>query len=107
MSKVLIILIKFYQYIISPFLGNRCRFMPTCSEYFIEALNYHGFLKGLNLGIRRIIKCHPFKFLGAKSGIDFVPIPKNKSRLDRINIIISGLKKIGWKFEEIRKNKNG
>ena len=39
-------------------------------------------LKGLNLGIRRIIKCHPFKFLGAKSGIDFVPIPKNKSRQD-------------------------
>ena len=78
MSKVLIILIKFYQYIISPFLGNRCRFMPTCSEYFIEALKTQGLKKGFILGTKRILKCHPYKILGGNHGIDFVPETNHK-----------------------------
>ena len=48
MTKILILIIKFYKYFISPLLGNRCRFLPTCSEYFIEALNTHGLIKDLN-----------------------------------------------------------
>ena len=78
MIKILIIIIKIYQYLISPFLGNRCRFLPTCSEYFIEALKTKGLIEGLNLGIKRIFKCHPFKKLGGSHGLDFVPIAKDK-----------------------------
>ena len=57
MKKVLILIIKFYKFLISPILGNRCRFLPTCSEYFIEALEKHGFIKGFILGSKRILSC--------------------------------------------------
>lgn len=73
MTKILILVIKIYQYIFSPFLGNRCRFLPTCSEYFIDCLKIHGPTKGLFLGFKRIGKCHPIKILGGRSGLDFVP----------------------------------
>ena len=76
MSKIIILLniylIKFYQYFISPFLGGRCRYLPTCSEYYISSLKIHGFIKGSCLGIKRIATCHPFKFLGGGSGLNFV-----------------------------------
>ena len=78
MTKILIFIIKFYQYFLSPLLGNRCRFLPTCSEYFIEALKTQGLIIGIKLGLKRIVKCHPFKKLGGGHGLDFVPIPKNK-----------------------------
>ena len=78
MTKILIFIIKMYQYFISPLLGNRCRFLPTCSEYFIESLNTQGLVKGLGLGIKRILKCHPLKKLGGGQGLDFVPIPEGK-----------------------------
>ena len=78
MTKILILIIKFYQYFISPFLGSRCRFIPTCSEYFIEALKTQGVKKGLILGSKRILKCHPFKILGGNHGIDFVPEANHK-----------------------------
>ena len=77
MIKIIILIIKIYKYFISPLLGNRCRFLPTCSEYFVEALNTYGLIKGLKLGTARIFRCHPFKKLGGAHGIDFVPIPKN------------------------------
>ena len=73
MTKILILIIKFYKYFISPLLGTRCRFYPTCSEYFIEALKTQGLTKGFTLGLKRILKCHPFKILGGSHGIDFVP----------------------------------
>ena len=76
MKKILILIIKIYQFLISPLLGNRCRFLPTCSEYFIEALQNHGLIKGFGLGMKRILKCHPFKKLGGNYGIDFVPSVK-------------------------------
>ena len=78
MKKILIYLIKFYRYVISPLLGNRCRFLPTCSEYFIEAVETKGLTKGVKLGVIRILKCHPFKQLGGSYGLDFVPISKGK-----------------------------
>ena len=78
MTKILIFIIKFYKYFISPLLGSRCRFLPTCSEYFIEALNAHGLIKGLKLGTKRIFKCHPFKTLGGGQGIDFIPETNHK-----------------------------
>jgi putative membrane protein insertion efficiency factor len=78
MTKILVLIIKLYKYFISPLLGNRCRFLPTCSEYFIEALKSQGLSKGFILGVKRISKCHPFKILGGKHGIDFVPEPDHK-----------------------------
>ena len=73
LKKALIILIKGYQIIVSPFLRPSCRYMPTCSEYFIESLKIHGIIRGISIGIKRIISCHPIKFLGGGSGYDPVP----------------------------------
>ena len=78
MTKIIIFIIKIYQYLISPLLGNKCRFLPTCSEYFIEALKTHSLVKGLKLGSKRILKCHPIKKLGGSEGIDFVPSVNKK-----------------------------
>ena len=75
--KAAIFFIKIYKYFFSPLLGNRCRFLPTCSEYFIECLNEYGFFKGVTFGFKRIIKCHPIKFLGGSSGLDLVPKKRN------------------------------
>jgi len=74
----LIILVKFYQYFISPYLPTNCRFQPTCSEYFIDCIKFNGSLKGTSLGIKRILKCHPIKILGGSSGFD--PAPNLKKR---------------------------
>lgn len=68
MTKVLLILIRIYQRRISPTLGKNCRFYPTCSQYTYEALEKYGLLKGGILGIKRILKCHPFN----KGGIDLL-----------------------------------
>ncbi len=76
-KKILIINIKLYKLIISPFLGNNCRYLPTCSEYFIDSLNTHGVFKGTIKGIKRILSCHPIKFLGGGEGFDPVR-KKNK-----------------------------
>ena len=69
-------MIKIYQYLLSPMLGNKCRYLPSCSEYYIESLKTHGLLKGSYLGIKRIMSCHPFKILGGGSGLNFVPKKK-------------------------------
>lgn len=60
MKYILIILIKIYQFTISPLIGSNCRFSPTCSNYCIQALQKHGTFKGLFLSFKRIIKCHPW-----------------------------------------------
>ena len=67
-------LIRFYQRGISPMLGAHCRFTPTCSQYTYEAIQIHGFLKGVFLGAKRILKCHPFH----PGGYD--PVPERKVR---------------------------
>tara|TARA_B100000029_G_scaffold88421_1_gene78276 strand:- start:2143 stop:2394 length:252 start_codon:yes stop_codon:yes gene_type:complete len=75
-SDFLILIIKFYKYFISPYLPSNCRYLPTCSEYFVESLKIHGTIKGSFLGIKRILRCHPVKILGGKSGYDPVPVLK-------------------------------
>ena len=84
MTKLIILLniyiIKFYQYFISPLLGSRCRYLPTCSEYYIDSLKVHGLIKGSILGIKRIFSCHPFKILGGGDGLDVVPNKKDVTR---------------------------
>ena len=71
---ILIKLIKLYKIILSPYLGNNCRYLPTCSQYFIDSLEEEGLLKGTVKGIKRILSCHPIKFLGGGQGFD----PVNK-----------------------------
>ncbi len=75
-----ICIIKIYQYFISPLLGNRCRYLPTCSEYYIDSLKVHGLIKGSILGIKRIFSCHPFKILGGGDGLDIVPDKKDLTK---------------------------
>ena len=71
---ILIKIIKIYKIFISPFLGNNCRYLPSCSEYFIDSLNEHGVFKGTLKGTKRILSCHPIKFLGG--GECFDPVRK-------------------------------
>jgi uncharacterized protein len=73
-TTILINLIKGYKFIISPLLGHSCRYLPTCSEYSIEALQTFGIFKGLCLSVKRILSCHPIKFLGGGDGFD--PVKK-------------------------------
>jgi hypothetical protein len=67
-------LIHTYRYLLSPWVGNQCRFYPTCSHYAEEAINTHGLAKGGYLTLRRLLKCHPWH----SGGIDLVPEPNNK-----------------------------
>ncbi|MDD5319151.1 MAG: membrane protein insertion efficiency factor YidD [Methylococcales bacterium] len=69
MRFMLIAIIKFYKYFISPLLGSNCRFYPSCSSYSLEALQRHGAITGFYLTLRRLLKCHPFH----EGGIDPVP----------------------------------
>ncbi len=78
MKLITITMIKIYKLLISPYIGNNCRYLPTCSDYFIDSVNEYGFLKGSLLGIKRILSCHPIKFLGGGQGFD--PIKKKKIR---------------------------
>jgi len=74
----LISLIKIYKYFISPYFPASCRYQPTCSEYFINCFKLHGSFKGIFLGTKRILKCHPIKIIGGGSGFD--PVPNLKKR---------------------------
>ena len=74
LTYILIKLIKGYKFLISPLLGHTCRYMPTCSEYSVDALKEYGFFKGLLISIKRILSCHPIKFLGGGEGFD--PVKK-------------------------------
>lgn len=69
-THILIKIIKSYKYLISPLLGPSCRYLPTCSEYSIEALKIYGLRKGLFISFKRIVSCHPIKFLGGGEGFD-------------------------------------
>ena len=69
-TNLLIKFIKIYKYLVSPLIGHSCRYLPTCSEYSIEALKTYGFVKGLLLSSKRIMSCHPW----GNSGFD--PVKK-------------------------------
>jgi putative membrane protein insertion efficiency factor len=69
MKRLLLGLVRFYQYLISPLLGPRCRFHPSCSQYAVEALQQHGALRGSWLALRRLLRCHPWH----PGGYDPVP----------------------------------
>ncbi|MDO4763406.1 MAG: membrane protein insertion efficiency factor YidD [Flavobacteriaceae bacterium] len=68
----LVLMIRFYQLAISPWLGKNCRYEPTCSQYMLEALKIHGLFRGLYLGVKRILSCHPW------GGNGYDPVPPKK-----------------------------
>lgn len=70
MNRLLVMLIRTYQLVISPYLPPACRYLPTCSQYAIDALERHGTLRGSWLAIKRIGRCHPFHTGG------FDPVPE-------------------------------
>lgn len=69
MSRILLALIRLYQLLLSPWLGQQCRFVPTCSQYATEAIQRHGAARGSWLTVRRLARCHP----GCDGGHDPVP----------------------------------
>lgn len=74
MKKLLIVFVRMYQLMLSPWLGGCCRFYPSCSNYSIDAIRTHGSLKGLALSGWRLLRCNPFN----KGGVDFVPSTKDQ-----------------------------
>ena len=68
-THLIIVIIKFYQFFISPILGQNCRYLPTCSEYSIQSIKKFGIFKGAFLSLKRISKCHPW----GNHGYDPVP----------------------------------
>ncbi|MBK5936326.1 MULTISPECIES: membrane protein insertion efficiency factor YidD [Halorhodospira] len=76
MRWLLIGVIRTYQYVVSPFLGPRCRFLPTCSEYAAEAISRHGPWRGGWLAVKRLGKCHPWH----PGGLDPVPERTDRTR---------------------------
>ncbi len=78
MRRIMIVLIRFYQMTLSALFGPNCRFYPSCSAYFIEALEKHGTLKGSALGVSRICRCHPWN----DGGYDPVPEPKGREEAE-------------------------
>lgn len=70
MKRLFLSLIRFYQRSISPYFPGRCRFIPTCSAYAMEAINKYGAGKGLFLAIKRLLRCHPFY-----KGDPYDPVP--------------------------------
>ena len=70
-ATLLIILIRAYQVVLSPFLGGACRFVPSCSAYAVEAIAMHGAGRGSLLALRRLSRCHPL----GRAGVDPVPSP--------------------------------
>lgn len=73
MQKIFLALIACYRYCISPYLGNNCRFHPSCSAYAQEAITRHGALRGSWLAVRRLSRCHPWH----EGGLDPVPDKKD------------------------------
>lgn len=69
MKKIALLVIRLYQLVLSPFFGGQCRFYPSCSVYTREAIERYGTLKGVCLGAKRLLKCHPLH----PGGVDNVP----------------------------------
>ena len=77
MKHILLLIIKFYRLVLSPYIGQHCRFTPTCSEYALTAITRYGTLRGGWLAVRRIGRCHPW----SEGGHD--PVPENSQKREK------------------------
>lgn len=73
LAHLFTLLIRLYQTLLSPLFPGVCRYVPTCSQYTLDAVRLHGAVKGSYLGLKRIGSCHPISWLGGGSGLDPVP----------------------------------
>ena len=78
LARLLVLPIRAYQLLVSPLLGPRCRFYPSCSAYAVEALTSHGPVRGSWLAVRRLLRCHPWN----PGGLD--PVPPTHQGADRV-----------------------
>ncbi len=78
MQTVLVLVIRLYQRLVSPLIGPRCRFYPSCSQYAAEAIQKHGAIRGIALALARLMRCHPWH----PGGVDHVPdrVPSSLER---------------------------
>jgi putative membrane protein insertion efficiency factor len=83
-QKILIAIIRGYRYLVSPWLGNHCRFHPSCSHYAAESIENHGVARGLWLSMRRVLRCHPWH----PGGYD--PVPPADDRRHTISLTKHG-----------------
>jgi len=74
MTAAALAVLRWYKRSVSPLLPPSCRYTPTCSEYAMEAIEQHGLRRGMYLGVRRVLSCHPF----ARGGYD--PVPSRRAR---------------------------
>lgn len=75
-NKPFLLLIKGYQYFLSPFFGTQCRFHPSCSNYAYQAIEQYGPIKGCFLSLKRLLRCHPW----SQGGLDPVPLSENQQK---------------------------
>lgn len=92
--RVLLMLVGFYQTLISPLLPARCRYYPTCSQYGRQALLWHGVWRGSLLLVKRLLRCQPW----GGSGIDYVPLPLEKYTYYRSSQMVGGVHKDGVSY---------
>ena len=78
MARILVFFLRLYQWTLSPLFRGACRFQPSCSEYFIQALTMHGAWRGTCLGLRRLMRCRPF------GGSGWDPVPPCSSSSGRL-----------------------
>ena len=100
MQRLLLLLVRFYQYAISPMLPPRCRYTPTCSQYAVEALQKHGALKGGWLAAKRIGRCHPW------GGSGYDPVPAKRIRFISFQQIDSQKHLVAVPFRDCFLNQN-
>lgn len=91
-QRIIILPVRFYQIAISPFLGPRCRYYPTCSQFCIQAVSKYGVLRGLYCSLRRILKCNPF----SKGGIEYVEEYESDKGFILLSSLLRNTRRLFW-----------
>lgn len=91
-QKIIILPVRIYQIAISPFLGPRCRYYPTCSQFCIQAVSKYGVLRGLYCSLRRILKCNPFSM----GGIEYVEEYESDKGFILLSSLLRNTRQLFW-----------